>query len=1280
MKRLLILLSLIFLPFTANALMDDEGIWKEIEAHKDSFKEAPAIMLFDTIDTVFKDNGAAVTEEAVCVLIRKENAGSKYRALTYEFNPRTAHIRFKDVKIFRAESHEVEKMPLDTVFTEKAPADSIFWNFDTVVCPVPYLKEGDALFYVIERRGLNLAYLGNDYSDDEPWNRDYIPPQPGHFMDTVFFDDEIPIISKHYSIKGPKTKPLQFAMANGTMDVSFRFDDDYFYYDFSVENRDAFQKELFAVEFSQAALKLALASHPSWEMKSRWAYEHNETQFIISPEMQTKVDEIIANAKDDDDKMFRLLHWVAEEIRYLGLDMGEGEGHKVHPTDEIFEDRAGVCKDKAAILVSMLRAAGFESYFVMTLAMEQTLDLPADDQFNHGVVAVRKSDNQWVFLDPTWAPQNRPLFNTLEQEQPILIASPEGTDLMNIPYSPPEENPFIIDAESVLDSQGNLVCQMHIKTDGNPDGHFRNYLSVIRKDLIPNLFLDLLDDISDQAELLSFNYTNPMDFYQPMELDLRFQYPHAGTLIDDLLIVQPILAQHPMNDRYESDYLYLPTDSKDRKHDIEFRCTRLVEFHETLRIPSGYELETLPETVHMSSEGIDLDFEIIREKPDVLVLNETIKIKHRIVEVSAYSEMAKVVDKINELREMELVLKRNKNRLKNPPLPHKPSNRTNGGKMLPDFGAVINLHQYDVTLTDDGDTSELFTYEVHVYNEEGIDEYADNRFIINEDYQTYNVIKNRTTTPEGDIIDAPETAVNLTLDYDVHTSPDYRNIKTLTVSHTGVEKGSLLSSCVERITSQKASNHFEFVYPLVDFYPAESKIVTVTVPSQHPLTFELMGEECEPVVEKTTMHNRYTWKFQNITPMMPEPLSGPYYEMNPVLLVSGYSDSDWKTRLSDFQQEFFVTEQSQNILSDHINKILKDAQDPESKISALKAYIDDVVVTTNVSPRRVFFKTRDIERIMETGYGNELEKLKLMAAFIEKAGGTFSLCFAGRSDRISERVPCLQAFRNIYGIASIDGINSIITFSRWSLDQKDIPAQRILVLHRDSYEWINPADQQLSGNICRMDLDLVFLPDDKVDGKLMISCTGYLNPYRQLRSNTNEWLKKTIAQIVDNPEIISSNILEISDLPDGKTWFQCNFNGTVTMESVNDSYRTFQVPTCPFGLSNIIETLQIRSQRYHDIYLPFVAEEVLDITLTYPDAWQLSKNLTSESFDYDGFSMVLTTDNRDNRVTINKSFKITSPVVSKTLFKTWVKTWNAFYSDNANLLVWKTAHDEAEDK
>ena len=95
------------------------------------------------------------------------------------------------------------------------------------------------------------------------------------------------------------------------------------------------------------------------------------------------------------------------------------------------------------MLITMLRAAGFESYAAMTMAGSRIDYIPAD-QFNHSVTVVKLRNGNYKILDPTWVPFLRELWSSAEQQQNYLMGLPEGADLMETPISAPDNHFFRI--------------------------------------------------------------------------------------------------------------------------------------------------------------------------------------------------------------------------------------------------------------------------------------------------------------------------------------------------------------------------------------------------------------------------------------------------------------------------------------------------------------------------------------------------------------------------------------------------------------------------------------------------------------------------------------------------------------------------------------------------------------------------------------------------------------------------------------------------------------------
>lgn len=630
-------------------------LWKIIKhaSKNNKFPDAAAVILLDEMKSKFKPNGANVSIHEFMVKIQKEKAAPEYSCLRFDFMERTSNVFIEEVKILRADGKIVDEQPLKAVKTLMAPDPGlIFWNFKMKVIPVDKLNKGDVLYYRIRRKGLNLAYLTPENAEE----RDYLPPMPNNFFDVFYFDNDKPTLKREYFLDAPKEKPIQYQVVNGEVTPSIKFAGKRIHYKWSKENIAAFVHEDSASSFNDTATKLVMATNPNWLGKSRWAFNVNEAQFVISKEMQDKVDELTSGMKTDKEKMTVLLHWVAENIRYLGLDMGPGEGYTVHRTDKIFRERAGVCKDKAACLIAMLRASGIYANFVLTLAQEQAVDIPAD-QFNHGVVAVPQKDGSFIYLDPTWAPKDRALFNKTEQEQPILISTKRGEDLKHIPYSPPKENFWRISAHTKLSEDGSISSHLTATGDNFSGGHMRQSITYRFPQNRKNYFFLIVNPISPRAEISKIKYRDPLDFSKPMELSIDYKVKDYTLQTKKTIWMVPPLSHFPFSRRWEAWFLYTVGPDK-RTKPLELSCTRLMTFDEIITLPKHYKLKKFPEEIKMDSPAADFNYRVEEKKKKLHIFAE-IKIKKRVVPPEDYTKFRKIVKKIKEIQKKKLLLVKN---------------------------------------------------------------------------------------------------------------------------------------------------------------------------------------------------------------------------------------------------------------------------------------------------------------------------------------------------------------------------------------------------------------------------------------------------------------------------------------------------------------------------------------------------------------------------------------------------------------------------------------------
>lgn len=553
------------------------------------------------------------------------------RVIKYDYDPLTAHAYFKWATIYRANG-DVLNLDVTQACDYAAPARAIYWGARQIMLEIGRLQPGDVVEYEISKKGFTYALLGSDDDDAR-----FIPPMRGQFYDIVPFWVSEPTIRKTYKVTVPMDKELQFQFYQGECTSSMRYEDGKKAYMFSVDHVLPFKKEPNMVDLFDATPKLMMSSTPRWEDKSLWFNKVNEDygSFDPLPEARKKVDELIRGKQTEMEKIAVLTHWVADNIRYSGISMGKGEGYTLHNTKMNFTDRAGVCKDIAAMLISFLRMAGFEAYPAMTMAGSRVESIPAD-HFNHCVAVVKLANGTYMPLDPTWVPFCRELWSSAEQQQHYLPGVPEGSDILLTPVSAPENHYVRITANNRLDEKGTLSGQFVITAEGQSDSNIRRIFTRGWQSEWEASLENQLLAVSPKAKLKKVDYgKNPKDYQAaPIKITFTYEIPDYAIAGENEMLLKPLV----MNDLYNQvkTYLRINTELEERQYGFKDGCSRLVELKETIRLPKGYRLINEPRTEEKKSDAADFHGTLTQEG-NTLQMTQKLALKKRVYEASEWT-------------------------------------------------------------------------------------------------------------------------------------------------------------------------------------------------------------------------------------------------------------------------------------------------------------------------------------------------------------------------------------------------------------------------------------------------------------------------------------------------------------------------------------------------------------------------------------------------------------------------------------------------------------------
>lgn len=198
------------------------------------------------------------------------------------------------------------------------------------------------------------------------------------------------------------------------------------------------------------------SEYRDWHALASWAVPLYEIVPKAGPAIRAEVERIAASSQDPAERLLAVLHFVQAQIRYLGVEVGAG-AHAPSSPELVLRRRFGDCKDKARLMVAMLKVLGIEAdvALVNTRTGRGIAQLqPGPDLFNHAIVHVRMGDrDHW--LDATRLPQVGNLDTVYQPDfGHALLVRPDTTELTPMAQRHPAPNLRRIHA--VIDSRAGI--------------------------------------------------------------------------------------------------------------------------------------------------------------------------------------------------------------------------------------------------------------------------------------------------------------------------------------------------------------------------------------------------------------------------------------------------------------------------------------------------------------------------------------------------------------------------------------------------------------------------------------------------------------------------------------------------------------------------------------------------------------------------------------------------------------------------------------------------------
>ena len=330
---------------------------------------------------------------------------------------------------------------------------------------------------------------------------------------------------------------------------------------------------------------------------------------IASYDIKSLVDQLTHNKKSVTERAYAILQYVDLNVRYTGVEFGDAAIMPNSPS-ETLKRKYGDCKDKAVLMVAMLRAAHIPAYVALLNAGQRqdvVPDLPGMGMFDHAIVYIPGNPDMWIDATDEYARMGQlpdPDHNRL-----ALIARPGTESLLRTPVEKPSENTLVEERKFFLAENGPARVIEISRPEGSLESAFRGaYADKENKHTKDNLS----DYVKAQylAEKLDrIDRSDPSDLSQQFELTLECDKAKRGYTdltnavaairLEGLFGRLPGALQRPKPDDSETDASGEKT-KKPRTADYQLPAPFITEWDYEIAPPPGFQPKPLPKEASLS--------------------------------------------------------------------------------------------------------------------------------------------------------------------------------------------------------------------------------------------------------------------------------------------------------------------------------------------------------------------------------------------------------------------------------------------------------------------------------------------------------------------------------------------------------------------------------------------------------------------------------------------------------------------------------------------------------
>jgi tetratricopeptide (TPR) repeat protein/transglutaminase-like putative cysteine protease len=399
-----------------------------------------------TVTTVF-DNGLSSQFRQVVFQPMTEPAAAAGRQYGFAYESDRQVVQLRGARVFRADGKIDEAVEYGEGSADD-PSISMYTSARTFYVQFPRLEPGD----VVE-----LRYRVDDVTPRNEFGN--------YFGEIVALQGGEPVSNAEYVLITPKQRTFYFDQNVPGLTYSDSIKGNERIYRFAAKEIAALNPEPAMPPWPEVLGSVHVSTYKNWDDLGRWYWGLIKDQFDLDEETRKLAKKITEGKTTELEKVKAVYQWVIDNTRYVALEFGI-YGYKPRRCVQTVARGWGDCKDKATVIVTLLKELGINSTIVVTrtrMRGDFRSKIASFAPFDHAIAYVPSLN---LYLDGTAEHTGINELPKMDVGAVVLHVNDGKAQLTRIPDADPAKNFVRRELLVDLDAKGAAKLDIEYATGG----------------------------------------------------------------------------------------------------------------------------------------------------------------------------------------------------------------------------------------------------------------------------------------------------------------------------------------------------------------------------------------------------------------------------------------------------------------------------------------------------------------------------------------------------------------------------------------------------------------------------------------------------------------------------------------------------------------------------------------------------------------------------------------------------------------------------------------------